>query len=101
MRTFLAACGCVLIVTLVSAQQAPPSAGSVKVVASSSDVAAIVARLKAQPPQPLRSAPLLQLAPLISHRFPLSRAAEAYAMIEARPEEVTQVLFTYAGESAA
>ena len=78
MRTFLAACGCVLIVTLVSAQQAPPSPGSVKVVASSSDVAAIVARLKAQPPQPLRSAPLLQLAPYtasIEYRTAVANAA--------------------------
>jgi mannose-6-phosphate isomerase-like protein (cupin superfamily) len=44
------------------AQQAPSSA-TLKSIASSSDVAAIVARLKSQPPQPLRAAPMLQLPP--------------------------------------
>ena len=78
MRTFLAACGCVLIVTLVAAQQAPPSPGSVKFVAASSDVAAIVARLQAPPTQPLRSAPLLPLAPYtanIEYRTAVANAA--------------------------
>lgn len=37
----------------------------------------------------------LTLAPLISHRFPLDRAAEAYALLDHHPEEVVQVVFTY------
>lgn len=37
----------------------------------------------------------LQTAPLISHRFPLDRAAEAYRLLATRPEEAVQVLFTY------
>jgi mannose-6-phosphate isomerase-like protein (cupin superfamily) len=44
-------------------QPAAPSAAAVKTVATSADVAAIVAELKARPPAPLVSAPLLQLAP--------------------------------------
>ena len=38
----------------------------------------------------------LQLQPLISHRFPLEQAAEAYALVDQHPSEVTQVVFTYA-----
>jgi threonine dehydrogenase-like Zn-dependent dehydrogenase len=33
--------------------------------------------------------------PLISHRFPIERAAEAYRLIDERPEETVQVLFAY------
>jgi 2-desacetyl-2-hydroxyethyl bacteriochlorophyllide A dehydrogenase len=38
----------------------------------------------------------LELAPLISHRFPIERAADAYALVDQHPSEVTQVIFTYA-----
>jgi 2-desacetyl-2-hydroxyethyl bacteriochlorophyllide A dehydrogenase len=39
---------------------------------------------------------------LITHRFPVARAAEAYALLDERPGEAIQVLFTYdAGDSAA
>lgn len=37
----------------------------------------------------------LVLAPLISHRFPLEDAREAYRLIDEHPEETVQVLFTY------
>ncbi|HEX8967703.1 MAG TPA: zinc-binding alcohol dehydrogenase [Chloroflexota bacterium] len=37
----------------------------------------------------------LQLGPLISHRFSLERAGEAYALIDQRPEDAVQVLLTY------
>ena len=39
--------------------------------------------------------PSLALAPLISHRFPFDRAAEAYALVDRHPEEVVQVVLTY------
>ena len=39
--------------------------------------------------------PSLALEPLISHRFPFDRAAEAYALVDQRPEEVVQVVLTY------
>ncbi len=39
--------------------------------------------------------PSLALAPLISHRFPFDRAAEAYALVDQRPAEVVQVVLTY------
>lgn len=32
---------------------------------------------------------------LITHRFPLEQAAQAYALIDQRPEETLQVVFTY------
>ena len=38
----------------------------------------------------------LELAPLVSHRFPYTRASEAYALVDAHPDEVVQVLLTYA-----
>lgn len=40
----------------------------------------------------------LQLAPLVSHRYPLDRAAEAYALVDSHPDRVTQVLLTYGSE---
>jgi 2-desacetyl-2-hydroxyethyl bacteriochlorophyllide A dehydrogenase len=44
----------------------------------------------------------LPLEPLISHRLPVARAAEAYALLDERPEEAIQVLLTYdAGETTA
>jgi 2-desacetyl-2-hydroxyethyl bacteriochlorophyllide A dehydrogenase len=39
--------------------------------------------------------PILQLEALISHRFPIRRAAEAYALIDEHPEHTVQVLLTY------
>jgi 2-desacetyl-2-hydroxyethyl bacteriochlorophyllide A dehydrogenase len=39
--------------------------------------------------------PTLPLASVISHRFPLDRAAEAYRLVDERPEETTQVILTY------
>jgi threonine dehydrogenase-like Zn-dependent dehydrogenase len=38
---------------------------------------------------------VLTLRPLISHRFPFDRAAEAYALIDGHPEETVQVVLTY------
>ncbi len=32
---------------------------------------------------------------LITHRFPLNRAAEAYRLLDERPQEVLQIVFTY------
>ena len=37
----------------------------------------------------------LDLESLISHRLPFDRAAEAYPLLDERPEEAVQVLFTY------
>ena len=39
--------------------------------------------------------PGLDLLPLVSHRFPFERAAEAYALIDAAPEQTVQVVLTY------
>ncbi|HET6318611.1 MAG TPA: zinc-binding alcohol dehydrogenase, partial [Chloroflexota bacterium] len=39
--------------------------------------------------------PRLHLAELISHRLPLERAAEAYALIDRHPEQTVQVVLTY------
>jgi threonine dehydrogenase-like Zn-dependent dehydrogenase len=33
--------------------------------------------------------------PLISHRFPIERAAEAYQLLDEHPDSVVQVLFAY------
>jgi threonine dehydrogenase-like Zn-dependent dehydrogenase len=33
--------------------------------------------------------------PLITHRYPLERAAEAYRLLDEHPESAVQVLFTY------
>jgi threonine dehydrogenase-like Zn-dependent dehydrogenase len=37
----------------------------------------------------------LDPAPLITHRFPLERAADAYRLLDERPEETLQVIFSY------
>jgi 2-desacetyl-2-hydroxyethyl bacteriochlorophyllide A dehydrogenase len=37
----------------------------------------------------------LELSPLISHRIPFEEAAEAYRLIDERPEEVVQVILEY------
>lgn len=77
MRFILAVCGSVLIVSGVAAQQTP-AASDLKSIASSADVGAIVERLKGQPPQALRSAPLLQLAPYtanVEYRTAVANAA--------------------------
>ena len=39
----------------------------------------------------------LELSNLISHRLPFDRAAEAYALLDERPGEAVQVVFTYQG----
>jgi 2-desacetyl-2-hydroxyethyl bacteriochlorophyllide A dehydrogenase len=39
--------------------------------------------------------PTLRLQELISHSFPIERAAEAYALVDRRPEQTIQVLLTY------
>ncbi|HEV7663634.1 MAG TPA: zinc-binding alcohol dehydrogenase [Chloroflexota bacterium] len=39
--------------------------------------------------------PHLELASLISHCFPIERAAEAYALVDERPNETVQVVLTY------
>lgn len=39
--------------------------------------------------------PRLQLAPLITHRFPFRHAADAYALVDQHPEETVQVILTY------
>jgi 2-desacetyl-2-hydroxyethyl bacteriochlorophyllide A dehydrogenase len=45
----------------------------------------------------LAAAAALPFAELVSHRFPIEQAAEAYRLIDERPEECLQVLFTYQG----
>lgn len=40
--------------------------------------------------------PRLHLEPLVSHRLPVERAAEAYRLVDQQPAEVVQVLLTYA-----
>ena len=37
----------------------------------------------------------LKLGELISHRIPFGEAPQAYAMLDERPEEALQVIFTY------
>jgi 2-desacetyl-2-hydroxyethyl bacteriochlorophyllide A dehydrogenase len=39
--------------------------------------------------------PRLDLAPLISHRFPVQAAAEAYRLVDEQADETVQVIFTY------
>jgi 2-desacetyl-2-hydroxyethyl bacteriochlorophyllide A dehydrogenase len=39
--------------------------------------------------------PRLELQSLISHRFPLEQAADAYRLVDEHPEEVVQVVLTY------
>jgi 2-desacetyl-2-hydroxyethyl bacteriochlorophyllide A dehydrogenase len=41
--------------------------------------------------------PKLELGALISHRFPLAAAADAYRLVDGHPEQTVQVLLTYAG----
>jgi len=43
----------------------------------------------------LRLLERLDLDPLISHRLPFDRAPEAYPLLDERPEEAVQVVFTY------
>lgn len=43
----------------------------------------------------VRLLPVLTLAPLVSHRIPFDRAAEAYALVDAHPDQVVQVVLTY------
>ena len=38
--------------------------------------------------------------PLVSHRFPVQCAAEAYQLGDEHPEQTVQVLLTYAGPAA-
>jgi threonine dehydrogenase-like Zn-dependent dehydrogenase len=35
------------------------------------------------------------LGPLITHRIPFARAAQAYELVDQRPEETAQVILTY------
>jgi len=65
MRALFALCVVSLLVTspATAQQAAAPSTATLKSLASSADVTAIVTRLKSQPAQPLRAAPLFQLAP--------------------------------------
>jgi 2-desacetyl-2-hydroxyethyl bacteriochlorophyllide A dehydrogenase len=42
--------------------------------------------------------PQLNLAPLITQRFPFEKAADAYRLVDECPEEVVQVALTYADE---
>jgi len=39
--------------------------------------------------------PQLELTALISHRFPVEHAAEAFALVDQHPEQTVQVLLTY------
>src|SRR5712691_13115864 len=39
--------------------------------------------------------PRLELKPLISQRFPIEQAAEAFALVDQHPEQTVQVLLTY------
>ena len=64
MRLLIAASLLVLVPIVAFGQQPPAAAATaLKSFQTSADVAAIVARLKAQPPQPLRSAPLFPSPP--------------------------------------
>jgi threonine dehydrogenase-like Zn-dependent dehydrogenase len=40
--------------------------------------------------------PRLELSSLISHRFPVEQAAEAFSLVDQHPEQTVQVLLTYA-----
>jgi len=42
--------------------------------------------------------PQLELAALISHRFPFERAADAYRLVAEHPEETVQVMLTCADD---
>lgn len=41
----------------------------------------------------------LDLAPLVSHRIPFARAAEAYAHLDDRPEDAMQIVLTYGSDA--
>ena len=77
MRVIAALCLLVFGSLPAFAQQAP-SSSTLKNIATSSDVAAIAARLKSQPPQPLRAAPMLRLSPYtanVEYRTAVANAA--------------------------
>jgi threonine dehydrogenase-like Zn-dependent dehydrogenase len=40
----------------------------------------------------------LDLRPLITHEYPIERAAEAYALVDARPDDLAQCILSYPGE---
>ena len=42
--------------------------------------------------------PRLELRQLISHELPLERAADAYELVDTRPEECIQVILRYSNE---
>jgi len=46
----------------------------------------------------LRMLTQINVANLITHRFPISQAAQAYDMLHSSPEQAIQVLLTYEGE---
>jgi 2-desacetyl-2-hydroxyethyl bacteriochlorophyllide A dehydrogenase len=48
----------------------------------------------------LRELPRLPAERLITHRLPLARAAEAYALLDEHPEQALQVLLVHPGEAA-
>jgi mannose-6-phosphate isomerase-like protein (cupin superfamily) len=81
MRLFVAACLCALAPVVVLAQSrtpAAPAGAMAQMFQTSADVQAIVARLKAQPPQPLRVAPLFQSPPYtvnVEYRTAVAAAA--------------------------
>jgi len=82
MRAILALCGCVVMTAVASAQQPAPGSATLKSVASSADVTAIVTKLKGQPSAPLRTAPLLQLDPYranIEYRIAMPQNAATHA----------------------
>jgi threonine dehydrogenase-like Zn-dependent dehydrogenase len=37
-------------------------------------------------------------AHLITHRFPLTQAAQAYALLDQHPQEAIQIILTYDGQ---
>jgi threonine dehydrogenase-like Zn-dependent dehydrogenase len=37
----------------------------------------------------------LKLRSLVTHRFPIDRAAEAYALVDQHPDQTIQVVLTY------
>ena len=39
--------------------------------------------------------PHLELQPLVSQRFPVEHAAEAFALVDEHPDQTVQVLLTY------
>ena len=41
----------------------------------------------------------VELTPLVSHRFPYRQAAEAFKLLDSRPEETVQVVLDFTDES--